>query len=220
MSATELVLVRHGETAWNRARRIQGHTDIALNELGHQQAQRTGRRLARESISAVVSSDLSRAHQTASAIAQACGLPVQSDARLRERAFGAFEGRDHAELQRDWAADYARWKAREPDFVLPGGGESLSQFQLRIEQVLYELAERHIGARVVVVAHGGVLDAAYRMGSGLALTAPRTFDLLNASVNRLHYVGARFELGGWGDVSHLSASLDDVEPNARLARNG
>lgn len=220
MSATELVLVRHGETAWNRARRIQGHIDIALNEVGHQQAWRTGRRLALEPIAGIVSSDLARARQTAAAIAQACGLPVEIDLRLRERAFGAFEGRDHAEIERDCAADYARWKAREPDFALPGGGESLSEFQARVEQVLGELAERFSGARVVVVTHGGVLDAAYRMGSGLALTAPRTFDLLNASLNRLHRVGGRFQLGSWADVSHLSASLDDVEPDARRARNG
>lgn len=213
-AATELVLVRHGETAWNRARRIQGHIDIELNDVGHRQARRAGRRLATEPIAAIISSDLLRARQTADAIAQACRLPIEIDARLRERAFGAFEGRGHAELQRDCAADYARWRSREPDFALPGGGESLAGFQQRVEQVLHEITERHAGARVVVVTHGGVLDAAYRIGSGLAITAPRTVDLLNASLNRLRRVQGRFELAGWADVAHLAETLDDIDPPA------
>ena len=211
MSVTELVLVRHGETTWNRARRIQGHIDIALSELGVQQAQATARKLATERVAAIISSDLTRAYQTARTIGQACGLPVAIDARLRERALGAFEGRTHAELQRDHADDYARWKAREPDFVLPGRAESLAAFQARVEQVLAELAAAHPNARIVVVTHGGVLDAARRIGGAMPLTAPRTFDLPNASLNRLRYADGRFEVLDWADVAHLGASLDDVE---------
>ena len=213
-AGTELILVRHGETDWNRAQRIQGHTDIALNETGLRQARAVARRLAAERIDAVVSSDLLRARQTAEAIAQACKLEPVLEARLRERAFGAFEGCTHAQLQRERPRDYARWKAREPDFDLPMGGESLATLQARIDRVLRELAARYAGRRIVAVAHGGVLDAARRLTGELPLQAPRAFDLLNASINRLRVAHGRFEVAGWADVAHLQSSLDDVEPVA------
>jgi len=219
LSRVELVLVRHGVTAWNKDRRFQGHIDIPLDAEGERQARRAARRLAAEAggpppIGAVYASDLSRARQTAAPIAEALGLALQDAPGLRERHYGAFEGRTGEELQREHAEAFNRWRAREPDFPLPGGGESLRAFHRRVEDALLALARRHLGQRVVAVTHGGVLDCAYRVATGLDLAAERRHDLLNASLNRIGWDGERFSLLGWADVAHLEHSEDDVEARA------
>lgn len=96
---TRLLLLRHGETAWNAETRIQGQLDIALNERGLWQAERLAQALAGEDLAAVYSSDLLRAHATAAALARHHGLPVLADAALRERGFGRFEGLTYAEIE-------------------------------------------------------------------------------------------------------------------------
>lgn len=210
----ELILVRHGVTAWNKVRRFQGQIDIPLDDEGRDQAARAGRRLAREPVSAVYSSDLGRARQTAEAIASALALPLRTDTGLRERHYGAFEGRTHDEIRVADPEAWARWHAREPDYVLPGGGESLQTFNGRVRTTLRTLARRHRGERVVAVTHGGVLDCAYRLASGLPLSAPRTYDLLNASLNRIAWDDEGFRVLAWADVAHLHAAHDDVEARA------
>lgn len=208
---TELVLVRHGVTAWNRARRFQGHIDIPLDDEGHRQARLAAGRLASEPVAAVYASDLGRARQTAEPIARALGLPLGVEPGLRERHYGAFEGLDHDALERDHAEAYARWRAREPDFALPGGGESLRSFHARVQAALQRLVLCHPGERVVAVTHGGVLDCVYRIATGLDLSAPRRHEILNASLNRVAWDGGRFRLVAWADVAHLESALDDVD---------
>lgn len=210
-AVTELLLLRHGVTAWNRLRRFQGHIDIPLDEDGHRQARLAASRLADEPIAAVYTSDLSRAVQTAEPIAQALGLQLRIEPELRERHYGVFEGMDHASIEREHPDAYRRWRAREPDFPLPGGGETLRTFSARIEAALHRLVVHHPGERVVAVTHGGVLDCVYRIASGLDISAPRGHELLNASLNRVVWDGQRFRLRDWADVAHLESSLDDVE---------
>ncbi|MDE2431062.1 MAG: histidine phosphatase family protein, partial [Burkholderiales bacterium] len=107
--------------------------------------------------------------------------------------------------------NYAAWQARETDFV-PEQGESLQMFYTRVAAAVDALAARHRGQRIVLVAHGGVLDCVYRMATGLALHAPRDFDLKNASVNRLRWSGDGLRLVAWGEVGHLAAeTLDEVD---------
>jgi len=208
---TELLLVRHGVTAWNRERRFQGQIDIPLDEEGLAQAACTGRRFAGWPLGAVYASDLARARQTAAPIAAASGHALRIDVRLRERDYGGFEGRTHEEIERDDAQAWRRWRAREPDFELPGGGESLRAFHARVEAVLRELALRHAGQSIAVVTHGGVLDCAFRLATGLPLEAPRRHDLLNASLNRIAWERGAFSLVDWADVAHLDDTLDDLE---------
>jgi 2,3-bisphosphoglycerate-dependent phosphoglycerate mutase len=216
---TELILIRHGETAWNRERRIQGQLDTPLNDEGRRQALAAAERLAGErgrylldsaAGARIVSSDLMRCRHTAEAIAAATGLPLSVDARLRERGYGMFEGRTYPEVQRDMAEAFQRWLSRDPDFDVEGG-ESLRSFHLRVDAVLRELAQAAEGRTLVVVTHGGVLDIAYRVCRGLELTAPRDFELLNASLNRISWDGSRFDVVEWGDVSHWRPALDDFE---------
>ncbi|MFO1269776.1 MAG: histidine phosphatase family protein [Rubrivivax sp.] len=206
MEATRLVVLRHGETAWNAAQRIQGHTDEPLNERGRRQAERLAQALAGEGITHVYTSDLARARATAEAVARAAGLAeVTAEPALRERAFGMFEGLTYAEVEARWPDEVRRWRAREPGFA-PGGGESPEAFYARCVPCAAAIAERHRGQSVALVAHGGVLDCLYRAATGAALQAPRTWQLGNASINRLLWNGEGFALVGWNDDAHLQGA--------------
>jgi probable phosphoglycerate mutase len=200
---TRVLAVRHGETDWNAALRIQGHTDIALNERGRWQASRLALALAHEPLHAVYSSDLQRAHATAHAVARNAGLAVQHDLGLRERGFGDFEGRTFAEIEALDPEQARRWRQRDPGFAPGGGGESLQAFFARCVAAAAALAARHRGQTVLLVAHGGVLDCLYRAATRVALDAPRSWQLGNATVNRLLHTDDGFTLVGWNDAAHL-----------------
>lgn len=208
MDATRIIAIRHGETAWNVDTRIQGHLDIPLNDTGLWQAQRVAAALAGEPIAAVYASDLKRAHTTAGAIAQAAGLSVVAHTGLRERSFGVFEGKTFTEIDAAWPDDAQAWRKRVPDWT-PEGGESLLVLRERIAHTAHALAERHMGEQIVLVAHGGVLDVLYRMATGQDLQAPRTWQLGNASINRLLWTPQGFSLVGWADTRHLDQETRD-----------
>lgn len=212
MDHTTIIFVRHGVTDWNRAGRFQGQIDIPLNAEGVEQAERTGLMFRDIPIAAVYTSDLARARQTAEPIARATGLALRVDAGWRERNYGVLEGRTHDEVLRDHPETYTRWRARDPGFELPGGGESLRGLHARVERQMKSLIEAHAGQTVVAVSHGGVLDCVYRIASRLPIEAPRSFDLRNASLNRVLWDGRSFSVLSWGDVSHLDVSRDDIEP--------
>ena len=210
MISTRIVAIRHGETAWNASTRIQGHTDIPLNDHGHRQAQLLAQALAEaEPIDAVYSSDLQRAHATALALALATGAPLHTHVGLRERAFGEFEGRsfDHIEAELPQAAHF--WRTRVPDWSPPGGGESLLIMQERVLTTLDELAQQHLGQHIALVAHGGVLDILYRAATQQSLQAPRSWQLGNATINRLLWTPQSLTLVGWGDDAHLQGLVRD-----------
>ncbi|MBB2918742.1 histidine phosphatase family protein [Cupriavidus alkaliphilus] len=211
LAFTHLIVIRHGETAWNRERRLQGQLDIPLNDTGHAQARALATALAGEPIDAVYASDLSRAMETAAPLAEALGLQVRADARLRERSYGALQGKTYAEVAEHLPEDFARWQARVPDYA-PPEGESLLGFHERAVDAVLALSRRHPGERIALVAHGGVLDCLYREATGMTLEAPRQHELLNASVNRLRSDSTHLTLAQWGDVSHLeNLALDEVD---------
>jgi probable phosphoglycerate mutase len=203
---TRVILIRHAETPWNRERRMQGHIDTPLSDAGRAQAAALGRRLADGAFNALYSSDLCRARETARAIAERSGREVVSDARLRERSFGIFEGLTYAEMAERHPEDFARFDARDPDYVMPGG-ESARAFWERCLACLGEIGERHAGAEVVVVTHGLVLDAVYREAHGLGYHEPRPVPLVNASINAFSYEDGMWRMESWGDVGHLDPAL-------------
>ena len=166
--------------------------------------------MADEGFAAVYSSDLSRARQTAEALAAVQGLPVLFDAGLRERAFGRFEGLSWQEIDQGYPEDAARWRRREPDFAV-GGGESLNVFSARCLAAARRAAAAHAGQSIAVVAHGGVLDCLYRAATRVALDAPRSWQLGNATINRLLATADGFTLVGWNDDRHLAdLAADDA----------
>jgi probable phosphoglycerate mutase len=209
MEATRIIAVRHGETAWNVDARIQGQLDIGLNENGRSQAQKVGKALATEPITAIYSSDLSRAQATAEPIAEAAGVPVIPHTGLRERSFGQFEGKTFDEIHQTWPEQAQNWRKRIPDWSPPEGGESLLQLRERVRRTVEELAARHPGEQIVVVAHGGVLDALYRVATGQEVNSPRTWELPNGAINRLLWTPQGLTLVGWSDTNHLDEPSAD-----------
>ena len=209
MDMTRLIAIRHGETAWNVDTRIQGQLDIGLNERGQWQARQAARALADEPIAAIYSSDLRRAFETARAIGSAVGREPVPHTGLRERAFGIFEGKTWAEIESAWPEDTRRWREREPGWA-PAQGETLEQVRDRVAEATHTLAARHRGELIVLGAHGGVMDALYRLATQQPIQAPRTWDLGNAVINRLLWSPQGLTLVGWGDTRHLdNAALDE-----------
>jgi probable phosphoglycerate mutase len=202
MSETTLIVIRHGETTWNREKRMQGTTDTVLSDIGRAQAQALGRRLKSHPFCALYSSDLSRALNTARAISEHTGREVIVDARLQERRFGIFEGLLAEEIRARYPEEHDRFASRDPDYEVPGG-ESATSFTQRCIGCLAEIAGRHPGEEVVVVSHGLVLDALYRIAHSLEHGVPRPVPLINASVNLFGYGSSAWRMVMWGDVSHL-----------------
>ena len=202
--------MRHGETVWNAETRMQGQLDTALSARGRWQARRAAAALAHESFDAVYASDLARAFDTAAAIVAGRPLEIVTDAGLRERSFGIFEGSTYAEIDARWPAEAARWRAHDPDFG-PEGGETFRAFSDRAVEAVTAIARNRLGRSILIVSHGGVLDCLYRAASRIGLDAPRSWQLGNAAINRLLWTPQGFTLVGWSDTAHLEGeeTLDD-----------
>ncbi|RZM04122.1 MAG: histidine phosphatase family protein [Variovorax sp.] len=206
-TATDILLVRHGETAWNRELRFQGHVDIPLNDAGHEQARRVGLRLAGEHVDHAFSSDLMRAQQTAAPAAQLLGLKVVTQAGLREQHFGVVEGLRGEEIRELHPRAWEEWLEFREDHAMPEG-ESARQFHARVIGALGAIAAAHAGATLLVVTHGGVLDMVWRTARGLGLNGPRQSDIPNAGINRIRLADPSkptdIEILGWADTAHLA----------------
>ncbi|MDE2428046.1 MAG: histidine phosphatase family protein [Burkholderiales bacterium] len=211
---TEILLIRHGETAWNAIKRLQGHLDIPLNAEGTRQAKALAWSLQNEKLDAIISSDLQRAVQTAGEIARLQGLGTRIDAGLRERCFGGFEGQLYSELPHLFPTEYAAWKSHDPDAAFPSGerqGETIRQFHRRVTEHIFYYARQFEGKKIAIVAHGGVLECAYRAAKDLPLNTPREVSIYNASINRFEFDGVTLKLLLWGDIAHLDAdAMDEI----------
>ena len=158
---TRLIVWRHGNTDWNAGQRVQGQTDVELNDLGRQQAVAAAELLVRMRPDAIVSSDLSRAADTAASLAALTGLPVSADERLRERFFGAWQGLTMTEVAEQRPDEFARWTAGED--VIGGEVETLDDLGKRVSEALQDATRQAPpGGTVVVATHG----AAARQGVG------------------------------------------------------
>jgi broad specificity phosphatase PhoE len=176
-----LLLVRHGETDWNREGRVQGHSDVPLNDTGRAQARALAARLAAERVDAVYSSDLRRARDTAQEVARASGHTVTTTPHLREKHFGSWEGLTRDEiLSGDPDALSGPW----------GDGETRDEMADRVLHALRGIAARHEGETVVVVSHGGPLRAVQRT-LGMVDDEP----IVNCHVLRLVVDDGRFYTG-------------------------
>lgn len=210
---TTLMIIRHGETEWNRALRFQGQGDSPLTAVGRAQAQALAERLRGTVIDRLVSSDLGRTRETAGYLATATGLTIETDARLRERHYGPFEGLTIPEIKAAHPEAYARFRTDDPDFVLPGG-ESHRQHYERNLTFFEDYLAAHPGTTAALVAHGGVLDSVFRFLARLPLDQPRCYLVPNTSLTIIKhgcfYGTSRWVLETWGDVGHL-AGISQVE---------
>lgn len=234
----ELLLIRHGQTAWNVAKRLQGHRDIPLDETGRAQARALASTLARWAPAALFTSDLKRARETAE-IGLSCAqkLHAESGAKthplpslhiepsLRERHCGHFQG-----LSPDAAAttDPDGWQqfvARHP-YYAPQGGESLAQMAYRVRAFLFSLVTHFVHARIAVVTHGGVIDTLRRLVCATPFSRPRDFPIPNAGCFFLEITAPPANLietadelvaaapcGAirlWGETRHLENTQDEL----------
>jgi probable phosphoglycerate mutase len=203
---TRLIVVRHGQTEWNAAGRIQGHLNSRLDADGRAQAEALAARLVGEPLAAIYTSDLGRTLETAAPTASGRMMDIVTDPRLRERHLGVFQGLTFAEAEHQFPEMFKRYKARDLHVHFEHG-ESLVVLRERVAEVLTEIAARHPGEAVLVVTHGGVLDQIYRLATGMTLDAPRTFTVDNASINRLVWDGIRLRLTHWDDTPHEGPAL-------------
>ena len=180
-----LIMVRHGQTTWNAQKRYQGQSDVPLDETGRQQATALARYFASEHINTIYSSDLQRAVQTAQAIARATAVPVIADVRLREIAFGRWEGLTYMEIQERWPEEYQGWQ-NDPLARVPPGGETLAQIEQRVGAFVGDIRRKHDGQTVLVVAHGGSLRALVCHALELPSHVFWRLGLASGSVSELH----------------------------------
>ncbi|MFO1435299.1 MAG: histidine phosphatase family protein [Gammaproteobacteria bacterium] len=206
-NTTLICLVRHGETQWNADRRIQGQLDPPLNDKGIAQSESTARALANEAFTAIYSSDLQRARCTAELIAQHHPAPINLREDLRERRYGKLQGLTLTEIETRFPGEFAHFQNRHLDEEFDGG-ESLRQFHLRVSAALNSVAIQQNGKRVLVVAHGGVLDIAYRLATGRDLFSHRDFTISNAAVSWISHSASGWKLLSWNVAPTMS--LDEL----------
>ncbi len=203
---TRICFIRHGETDWNVDKRIQGQTDTPLNETGRGQALAMAFNAAHHDFSAIYSSDLVRALDTARMVAARRGLEVNPLPQLRERHFGIFQGMTAEEgLQRFPAAD-AWYTIRDVDYDFVTG-ENLLQFSGRVTEAVDKLVEHHPGQTLAVVSHAGVLEIIYRKATGRPLHTPRDFVIPNCALNWFVFDDKGWHLEAWDDHHHLKKVL-------------
>ncbi|MDC7717656.1 histidine phosphatase family protein [Vogesella sp. DC21W] len=209
---TRFCLVRHGETDWNAERRLQGQLDIPLNAQGQHQARQLADTVAAAGhrFDALYSSPLSRAYDTAVPLAHAVGLGVTTLPTLMERHFGAMQGARLDDAAQTHPQAWAAYAERSLHHDLYGG-ESIQAFADRIHAAVNQLARQHCGQRILLVAHGGVLDMIYRLASGQPLQGQRMIVVPNASLNWLSHDGQGWQVDLWADTRHLGeTALDEI----------
>lgn len=198
----KLYIIRHGQTDWNIAKKIQGRQDIPLNERGHFQAQCLGKAMENRPITAVFSSPQIRAMETAIAVASPAGVPVIPVRDLMEINYGVWEGKTEEELLRDDRALYeACWS--HPAETAPPEGESINQVNERCRQAWKEIKPQLTGD-AAIVAHGGLLAHFMEQLLGSESIAASTV-AHNASITTIEYEPEteRFVLVEFDDYKHL-----------------
>ncbi|MCA9676127.1 MAG: histidine phosphatase family protein [Kofleriaceae bacterium] len=208
-TVTTLLWVRHGQADSNRDGRFGGHSPVPLTDLGRRQAEATAAAIRRAAPTALISSDLARAVQTAEPIAAATGLALELDRDLRERSLGILDGLSFADAEARHPELWQRLMARDPALV-PDGGEAVDAVYARVARAIDAIVSRHAGGRVVVVSHGLALYHAFVHVCGLGSPSADhgVFVLVdNCSVSRVehrHVHGrARWRIRSLNDVAHL-----------------
>ena len=188
---TRLLICRHGRTSWNAAHRVQGHSDVGLDEVGHAEARRAAASLAVERPDVLVSSDLRRARETAGAIADVTGLPIVTDPLLRERAYGIWEGLTDDEIAVGYPEENKRWRTGLSAPI--DGVENQIDVGKRMVEALNAAADRAPDGTVLVVTHGG----SAKRGCGALLGWPDEAWATLSGLDNCHWIELRRRGAGW-----------------------
>lgn len=210
----DLIVVRHGRTAWNREVRFRGRMDLPLDQVGRAQAEAAADAVAARwpGVAAVYSSPLLRARQTARPIAEALGQTVRPDEGLLDIDYGAWTGLSPAEAEQQDGARYHRWLAAPQQVTFPEG-ESLSDVQGRLVDLLRTLSRAHAGGQVVLVGHLVVNRVLFCTLLGLSLAAFWRIGQETAAINRARYADGTGQVLAWNDTCHLSTDRLEEDPD-------
>jgi probable phosphoglycerate mutase len=213
----EIFAIRHGETEWNLEGREMGHLDSPLTQRGLTQVDALAQRMASLSLDLVYSSDLERALRSAEIIANACGLPLESEPRLRERCMGIFEGLTLDEIRLKFPGERTAFENDRFNYLIPNGESGLQRTERSI-RVFSEIAKRHPFSRVAVVTHAGLLGGFCKHVLGVDPSLHGGYVADHASMSVFEYRIGGWKLQTWNDVSHLdglrSNKQDLPETNA------
>ena len=201
-----MLLIRHGQSTWNREHRIQGQLDPPLSEDGRRQAELLGHRLAGRKFAGFYSSDLKRAFETAQAVEAATGMQAEPTPGLREIYLGEWEGLRSEELAQRFPDAWARWK-EDPDWDLAAGGEGAAPFETRVAAALDGILERHPHGDVLVVTHGGLIQVYLHRIFGRPSRGLFPFKIQNASITVIEKRDGRLIIAGVNDTGHLDSAL-------------
>jgi len=199
---TTLLLARHGETDDNARQVFQGRAGSGLNERGRAQAERLAFRLAKRGVSAIVSSDLDRAKETALIVAHITGIAPTFDADLREVDVGDWTGLSHREVEQRFPDEWGAWTNGLD--VRRGGGETYEELSERIRGAIDRIAHAHMGKTVLVVSHGAALRSYVCRTLGLAAQGPSSLGgMENTALALFTIADGRMRLRAWNDHAHL-----------------
>jgi alpha-ribazole phosphatase len=199
---THLFLIRHGETDHNVQKRFQGHSDMGLNQRGEAMANALQKHLADASFSAVFSSDLRRAAQTAGIIAEPHDWTMIQDQRLREMDFGEWEGLTYGEIEERTPDELAAWEA-DMTATPPPGGETLGEFSNRVEAALNDLTKGYPEENILIVSHGGVLQVICCLAMEIPPTKYWQFRVGLASLSKISFYPQGAIINQLNDTGHL-----------------
>ncbi len=199
---TRIILVRHGQTPWNKDKIFRGSRDIPLNDQGREEARLAGVWLKGEIIHAAYCSPLSRARDTGEAIARHHGLPVADLPGLTDLCYGDWEGLPLAEVKVKYADLYRRWET-SPQSVRFPGGETLDEVKRRALAAVQEVVERHSHQTVLLAAHRAVNKVLIAAFLGLDNSHFWRIGQDTTAINRFDWIGGAWQIMGLNDTCHL-----------------
>jgi len=203
---TLVYLIRHGETLWNKEKRLQGQLDSPLTHAGIKQATVLAGRLSSVRYNAVYSSDLERARHTAKIITLGSNpVAVTFDDRIRERHFGCFQGLTWEEITKKFPEEAAKELSGNPMNLVPGG-ESKQQLLSRARAFFEDIALRHTNQTILVISHGGILNVWTRHVLNIPLDTPRRFHLYNTAINIFEFYDHKWYLKTLGDAPCINGT--------------
>jgi probable phosphoglycerate mutase len=200
----QLLVIRHGETEWNREEVFRGRVDVGLSARGRRQAELVAGTLRGTPIEAVYSSPLARARDTAGPVGESKGLRVVLDERLVDMNFGEWEGRARAEIESGQPELYRRWM-EEPEHFRAPGGESLPEVVARAWPALEEIGARHAQGVAVVLSHRVVCKLVLCKAMGVGEAGFWRVRVETASISALETAGRKWVVTQVNDTHHLAA---------------
>lgn len=200
----KIIMVRHGETIWNKEKRIQGNSDSPLTEYGIMQAEKTGKKLTTENIDEIYSSNLGRAMRTAEIINKYLALDIKPLSGLRERKYGILEGITFSDLSVKYPEIKEKLYSHDSEYKIPEG-ESFTEFAERVFNCINNIVRSTNSKTILLIVHGGVIESFFYKVMQLPLNQKRNFSLFNSSINKFSFIDDGWILDTWGSIEHLDA---------------